>query len=162
MAYCSEGAPIIGKAALLIERMLGHLDRIDHWHFPTGTSYLAVGVLRKALQQLSLPQNLTVVDPGALYNRLFALQELIEHLERSSSDRISWPLVSYCDEMWHRFFPNGAANPKVFYTLTTQHNYSILAFTTRLGNLLDGLLPPDQIRRVLDGQCSAPQFGRTP
>jgi len=142
-----ETGAILAKSLSLIERTLADLDRIDHWHFPTTSSRLGVEMLRRALEQLSKPANLVPVDSPALYSRLFAVQELVEILERSSSDRISWPLVSYCDEIWRTFF--GDQQPKLFYTLTREHNYSILRFTEHLRGLLDGLLPAATVDSVI-------------
>ncbi|MEO8495012.1 MAG: hypothetical protein ABI614_08070 [Planctomycetota bacterium] len=79
------------------------------------------------------------MDPAVLYNRLFSFHELTELLERSSTDHISWPLVSYCDDIWNSFF--GSDGPKIFYSVTSVHNYSILPFSKLLTFYVRDLLP---------------------
>jgi hypothetical protein len=70
---------------------------------------------------------------------LFFLQELDALVARSSTDRISWPLVSYCDNLWRRFFKDGKT--KIFYSVTSEHNYSILPFSQCLSTGVRDLLP---------------------
>ncbi|HYG33783.1 MAG TPA: hypothetical protein VEC99_03305 [Clostridia bacterium] len=87
------------------------------------------------------------MSPEALYNALIQIQSLVEEVEESTSDRISWPLVSYCDHIWKQFFPAG--DDTIFYSLTTLHNYTISSFTNRLANRLYHVLPNSEVEAII-------------
>jgi hypothetical protein len=146
-----ESDAILSKSLSLIEKTIVRLRRVDQWEFPTGqASETARQLLVDALLQLREPANLTAIDSAVLYNRLFSLQELAAVVERSSTARISWPLVSYCDLFWKQLFPT--SSPKIFYALTPEHTYSILRFSTKLAKDLNGLLPQNKIDDLVRGR----------
>src|SRR3954469_10250913 len=146
-----ESDAILSKSLSLIEKTIVSLRRVDQWEFPTGqASETARQLLVDALLQLREPANLTAIDSAVLYNRLFSLQELAAVVERSSTARISWPLVSYCDLFWKQLFPT--SSPKIFYALTPEHTYSILRFSTKLAKDLNGLLPQNKIDDLVRGR----------
>jgi len=142
-----EPRAILGKSLALIEKTAAGLDHLDHWNFPTDSSDAARKLLLQTLQTLETPAKLVPMDPSVLYNRLFSIQALAELVARSSTHHISWPLVSYCDQIWHTLF--GDTGPKIFYSLTPEHNYSILRFSAMLGRHLNGLLPNADISALL-------------
>src|SRR4051794_35771845 len=119
-----EPRAILGKSLALIEKTAAGVDHLDHWNFPTDASESARKLLLETLKTLESPAKLAPMDPSVLYNRLFAIQALADLVARSSTNHISWPLVSYCDQIWHALF--GDSGPKIFYSLTPEHNYSIL------------------------------------
>jgi len=144
-----EPSAILSKSLVLAEKTTNRLHQIDQSHFPTDSSMIARQLLLKVLDALRDPPNFGPMDPSVLYNRLIALQELCDLVARSSVDSISWPLVGYCDAIWEGFF--GPGNPKIFYSVTPEHNYSIFGFSQYIANLLDGLLPPGEIQALIDG-----------
>lgn len=144
-----ESAATLAKSQGLIRKALSRLSQLDASGFPTGTTGDCVRLLREALERLNLSSNLVACDSAVLYNRLFAISELVDLLEQSSNNRISWPLVRYCDELWRLLF--GHSGPKIFYSLTPEHNYSIFEFTTRLNDLLVDLLTDAQRKALFSG-----------
>ena len=145
-----EPSAILSKSVSLIKKTINRLVQVDESQFPTLSSKEGRGLLLDALSALLDPPNLVPISPAVLYNRLFSLQELTETICQSSTDRISWPLVSYCDEMWRNLL--GTDGPGLFYSLTRAHNYTIFRFSERLRNYLRGLLPQSQIDRLLNGR----------
>jgi len=87
------------------------------------------------------------MDPSVLYNRLISIQSLIENVEGSTINHISWPLVSYCNDLWDSFF--GLSGPRIFYTLTHEHNYYISPFSSQLATLLSDILPSVDIDNII-------------
>ncbi len=144
-----ERNAILAKSLILIEKTTSALTQLDHWRFPTDSSEFARKLLVQAHERLRNPTNLVPVDPAVLYNRLFSLQELAELIERSSTDHISWPLVSYCDEIWRQFFDHEKI--KIFYSVTSEHNYSILRFSKLLSLYLRDVLPSAEISALTGG-----------
>src|SRR6266446_4286814 len=138
-----EPRAILAKSLALIEKTTASLGQLDHWNFPTDTSESARKMLLETLKTLAAPTKLAPMDPSVLYNRLFSMQTLSELVIRSSTHHISWPLVSYCDQIWDGLF--GRTGPKIFYSLTPEHNYSILRFSEMLALYLKGLLPSTDI-----------------
>lgn len=146
--FTDEPKAISSKCLSLIARTKSILNQLDQWDFPTPYTKNAVSLLLNVLEWLEKPSNLESIDPAVLYNRLFAMQNLIELVSDSSSDRISWPLVSYCDDIWQKLF--GDDGPKIFYSLTSEHNYLMSLFSTRLARDLNGLMPNSEIKRLTD------------
>src|SRR5437879_225125 len=99
-----EPSAILGKSLALIRKTAATVGELDHWNFPTPASETARDLLLATLNALSEPANLAPMDPSVLYNRLFSMQTLAELVERSSTHHISWPLVSYCDDIWRALF----------------------------------------------------------
>lgn len=144
-----EPKAILAKSLVLIQKAVTALTQLDHWRFPTDSSEDARTLLLKAHDCLRDPANLAPIDAAVLYNRLFCLQELLDLVERSSTAHISWPLVSYCDEFWRKFFGDGKT--KIFYSVTPEHNYCILPFTKRLSFNLRGVLSSKDIDALTGG-----------
>jgi len=144
-----EPRVILSKSVTMIERTIDRLDQVDELQFPTSSSTHARDLLLNSLKTLLEPANLEPMAPAVLYNKLFSLQELAETVCRSSTDRISWPLVSYCDDMWKGLFR--ADGPSLFYSLTSKHNYTIFRFSDRIKSCLDVLLPKSRVASLLDG-----------
>src|SRR5690349_16191399 len=145
-----EPAAIRSKSLSLVEKLSDSLRRIDQWQFPTATSEAARRLLLDALDLLGKREVLEPADPAVLYNRLFSLQDLVEILEHSATHRISCPLVSYFDAIWKRLF--GGSGPQIFYSLTPEHNYSIMGLSQMLASHLRGLLPRTTIDALLAGR----------
>ena len=145
-----EPNAILSKSLVLASKTINRLNQIDQYHFPTDSSNSARQLLIDALVELQKPDNVIPMDPAVLYNRLIALQELCDLVAQSSVDRISWPLVGYCDDIWKSFF--GANSPKIFYSVTPEHNYSIFGFSAHIANLLEDLLPPIKIQELITGK----------
>jgi len=91
-----QPAAVLSKSLSLIEKTQVRLRQLDRWQFPTSSSELGRDLFLDALVSVREPAHLGAMDPVVLYNRLFSLQELAGIIERSSTDRISWPLVRYC------------------------------------------------------------------
>ncbi len=145
-----ESKAILSKSFSLIEKTKEKLRQIDHSNFPTPSTQAGIDLLIDSLDLIEKSPNLVSIDPAVLYKTLFNIQNLVDILNDSSSDFISWPLVSYCDEIWHQFFGNNG--PKLFYSLTTEHNYIMLRFTSKLASLLEGLMPEDDINRFISNR----------
>ncbi|HUT11465.1 MAG TPA: hypothetical protein VMY42_13270 [Thermoguttaceae bacterium] len=145
-----QPAAVLSKSLSLIEKTDLRLHQLDRWQFPTSSSELGRELFLSALASVREPAHLGPMDPVVLYNRLFSLQELAGIIERSSTDRISWPLVRYCDEIWSNFF--GENGPKIFYALTPEYNYSILHFSKRLADILRDILPDSAIQALVSNR----------
>ncbi len=143
-----ETRAISSKCLSLIARTKKILNRIDESNFPTIYTKNAVNLLLEVLNWLENPSNLKSIDPAVLYNRLFAMQKFIEIVDDSSSDHISWPLVSYCDDIWQKLFPGDES--KIFYSLTSEHNYLMSPFSIGLARVLNGLMPYSEISKLID------------
>jgi hypothetical protein len=138
---------VLSKSVSMIERIIDRLDQADESQFPTTSSTHARDLLREALKILRDPAARAPVGPAVLYNQLLSLEELAESVCRSSTDRIFWPLVSYCDDIWTGLF--GSDGPGLFYSLTAQHNYRIFLFSDRVKKFLLGVLPRPRIAELL-------------
>ncbi len=57
-------------------------------------------------------------------------------------------MVSCCDQIWKQLFPKGEA--QIFYSVMTEHNYGIGSFSLRLKSLIEKVLPPTQISKILN------------
>ncbi|NQT39520.1 MAG: hypothetical protein HQ581_18635 [Planctomycetes bacterium] len=141
---------VLSKSLSSIKKTSLRLRQLDRWQFPTSSSELGRDLLLDALAKVSEPTHLGALDPVVLYKSLFSLRELAGIIERSSTDRISWPLVRYCDEIWGNFF--GQNGPKIFYALTPEYNYSILHFSKRLADVLRDILPNSAVRTLVNNR----------
>ena len=144
----NEAAAVLSKSLSLIEKTRGRVEQIDEDAFPTLSSCYARDVLNRALLALAQPESLKAMNSEVLYNRLVQLQDLVDDVEASSSDRISWPLVSYCDTIWEKLFEKEKITPKLFYTVTTEHNYKIVSFSNKLSLRISSLLSSAEIREI--------------
>ena len=144
-----ESLAVCSKSLVFARKLSATLQSLDHLDFPTEASQTASEVLIRALNELVAPANLTPMDPAVLYNRLHEVHRLVGIVEASSTDRISWPLVSYCDAIWKELF--GSNGPAVFYSVTPAYNYTLVPFTSWLSAYLKGLLPQQKIDSVVDG-----------
>jgi hypothetical protein len=88
-----------------------------------------------------------VMSAESLYSTLIRLQDLVTAVEASTSDNISWPLVSYCDHFWNLLFSK--KDVSIFYSVFKEHNFGISSFSARLRSLLDTLLPPAVIDKMI-------------
>lgn len=145
-----EPKAILSKSVLMLERMIDRLEQVDESQFPTTSSEEASDLLVGLLKALQEPANLAPMAPAVLYNKLFAMEALADKICRSSTDRISWPLVSYCDDIWNRLF--GMDGPSLFYSLTSVHNYTVFRFSDHIGSHLDGVLPKSRIEKLTQGR----------
>ncbi len=146
----SEFRAIRAKSRDLLHKIQTRLGQIDPDLFPTETSRSAHRLLAHAVQTLGRSEHLAWSDPAVLYNRLFTLNALVDQIEASNIDKIAWPIVSYCDELWTVFFPDVTA-PRIFYTITAEHNYFIVSFSQRIRKALSSLLPDREIDMLLKG-----------
>lgn len=142
-----EHRAVLAKSRALIDLTKSRVAQIDPDRFPTPSSRAAQDLLRRALDLLGRPERLAAVDPEVLYNKLVALQELVAVVE-ASGRRVSWPLVSYCDAIWHSIF--GDAGPQIFYAVAGEYNYSIRGFSDDLRDVLQDVLPGRDLA-TLDG-----------
>jgi hypothetical protein len=145
-----ESKAILFKSISLIEKTIDRLERVDELQFPTLSSTHARQLLLKALNAVRSPENLEPMAPAVLYKNLFPLQEVAEVVIRSSTDHISWPLVSYCDDIWNRIFKTNG--PSLFYSLTTVHNYRVFSFSNLVHKHLNGVLAEPQTKKLIDGR----------
>ena len=145
-----EPGAIKAKCFSIIEKQRAFLQKIDRWQFPSDRSEGARDLLLDAFGALARPSNLESVNPAVLYNRLFSLQQLVDTVDGSATDRISWPLVRYCDAIWSRLFGDEA--PTLFYSLMAEHNYSIFSYTDRLAFHLQSLLPLAEIDSLINNR----------
>jgi hypothetical protein len=142
-------ALILAKSAALIEKTKGRVAQIDSSNFPTGSSESARKLLIRTLDLLGKTATSPAVAPEALYNALIRFQELVQDVESSTSEHIAWPLVSYCDDLWLSLFP--AKEAQIVYTVTSEHNYSITSFSSRLKILLKPILTTVEIDGLVTG-----------
>ena len=138
---------ILSKSLALVDKTHKRVRRIDVAAFPTSASSNAKGMIERTLQMLGDPDRWSVMSAEALYRALINLQDFVDRVEASTSDRISWPFVSYCDQLWRRLFPNGTS--EIFYSVFAEHNYGIHSFSYELEQLLIPLLPPDDIKQAV-------------
>jgi len=141
---------ILSKSLSLIEKTKRSVAQIDTAVFPTASSEIARKLLSAALDSLGNRVFWEAMSPEALYNTLIHIQGLVAKVEASTSDHISWPLVSYCDHFWKLLLPTGEV--QIFYSVLAEHNYSIGSFTNSLRLLLENVLPPPEIDRILGGK----------
>jgi hypothetical protein len=138
-----ETKAILSKSLSLIEKTINRLKQLDERHFPTDSSISARDLLIDALEKLRDSENLAPMSHEVLYQRVLSFQELVVILEKSSVENIPWPLVGYCDEIWLECFTD--KGPKIFYSVTAKHNYSIHNFTKKVEGLLRDILPPSKL-----------------
>jgi len=141
---------VLSKSLALVEKTKRRVAQIDTAAFPTSSSDIARGLLLAAIESLGNKAFWQAMNPEALYHALIQIQNLVEAVETSTSDHISWPLVSYCDHFWKLLFPKGDVH--IFYSVFAEHNYGISSFTQRLRLLLENVLPPAEIDRILGRQ----------
>lgn len=149
MVVDNETRAIWAKSIALLEKTRRNVTQIDSSKFPTKSSEDARRILGIALEHLAKPENVAVVSPEVLYHQLISIQGLVDSLEASVNDRISWPLVSYCDEIRKRFFDD--AQVRIFYSLTREHNYSITPYSSVLRSSLKDLLTKTQLDSIFSG-----------
>lgn len=142
-----EFSLIFSKSLALIEKTRRRVTQIDSANFPTSSSGEAIELLLISLESLGNKTLWPSISPEALYSTLISIQELVGEVEASTSDHISWPLVSYCDQIWKALFPKGDA--RIFYSLTSAHNYTISSFTHRLAGRLHHVLPKSEVEKIL-------------
>lgn len=147
-AITPEEGAVLSKSLALIAKTRTKLERFDPSTFPTSSTKDALDLLSHGLRLVSDPALMGPMDPLVLYNRLIKLQRLVEDVEESNCDGISWPLVSHCDDIWRKVF--GSTGPKIFYSVTREHNYSITSFSLQLRSFLQPLLPPSALKTLDD------------
>jgi hypothetical protein len=143
-------ALVLAKCLALIQKTKNRVAQIDGAEFPTPSSEKARTLLLKTLDALANKSLWIAMNPEALYSTLIHLQRLVEQIEASNSAHISWPLVSYCDQIWNQFFTNGEA--QIFYSVMTEHNYGIGSYSHHLRRLIEKVLPPSEIEQILNGK----------
>jgi hypothetical protein len=143
-------ALILAKSFALIEKTKLRVNQIDSALFPTDSSEGAKKLLDGILKVLSNNARSPSVSPEALYNTLIRLQRFVEEVEASTSEHVSWPLVSYCHQLWRSMFPNESAH--IFFSVTKEHNYIISRFSGGLRELLKPIISKPEIDNLL-GAC---------
>lgn len=138
---------ILAKSLALIEKTKQRVAQIDSSGFPTQTSIVARRLLGDTLDLIGNNATSPAVSPEALYNALIRLQTLVEAVQASSSEHVSWPLVSSCDHVWTALFPAG--DTQIFYSVTSEHNYTISSFSHRLRVLLRPILLRSEVDALL-------------
>lgn len=146
----TEEALVRAKCVALIEKTKHRLAQIDSASFPTNASAAARHLLSSALEVLANVAASPAVSPEALYNGLIRFQDLVRDVEASSSEHVSWPMVSYCDHIWMALFP--AADRQIFYSVTNEHNYTISSFSYSLELLLTPILQEAERKALLGTQ----------
>lgn len=145
-----ESKAILFKSISLIERVIDRLERVDESQFPTLSSTHARKLFVDVLKDIRKPANLEPVVPAVLHRNLLPLQDLADTICRSSTDYISCPLVSYCDDIWRQIFNSNG--PDLFYSLTTEYNYSIRSFSKHICRHLIGVLAEPQTKGLINGR----------
>jgi hypothetical protein len=143
-----ESIAISSKCYILSGKTIERLEQINPFEFPTEASQLAREILLNVLRQLHDPQRVVAASPAVLYKCLLDMQDLVSVLELSSVNKIFWPLVGYCDQLWKGFF--GEGSPRIFYSVTSKHNYSIFDFSGKVALLLNGVLPKKEISTLME------------
>lgn len=138
-----EQKAIFSKSLALINKTYDQIEHIDQIQFPTEGTSLARKQLLEILDKIREPTVLRSVDPDVLYKALLSVQSLVELVKHSSVSQISWPFVQFCDKIWHSFFPSEES--VIFYSVTAEHNYCISEFSKRLGEIMEGILPQNEI-----------------
>ena len=138
---------VLSKSLALLEKTRRRVEQIDTAAFPTESSGRPRELLLASLKSLADEAHWKAMSAESLYNTLIRLQDLVAEVEASTSDDISWPLVSYCDHFWNLLFPKKDA--LIFYSVFKQHNFCISSFSAKLRSLLDTLLPPVEINNIL-------------
>ncbi|HWX20146.1 MAG TPA: hypothetical protein VN578_09615 [Candidatus Binatia bacterium] len=141
---------VFSKSLALVQKTKKRVVQVDGGEFPTPSSEQARTLLLAALTALGNPAFWPPMNPEALYSSLIQIQTLVEEIEASNNAHIAWPLVSCCDHIWKQFFPSGEA--QIFYSVMTEHNYGIGSFSFRLKRLIEKVLPPSEVEKILKGQ----------
>ena len=147
MPFDTDGL-ILSKSLALVEKTRWRVSQIDTAGFPTVSTEIPRNLLLTTLDSMGNQSFWSAMNPEAFYSALIQIQDLVEKVEASTSDHISWPLVSYCDHFWKLLFPANEA--KIFYSVFAEHNYGIGSFTESLRLILDPVLPPSEIDRIID------------
>lgn len=148
MLSSTEKTAIFSKSLALIEKTLARVEQIDKTLFPTRTTEDVQQLLVDLLNALRDPVFLKAMEPQTLFNILTNMQKLVEDIEASTIDNISWPLVSYCDDIWNEFFGN--TKFRIFYSVTRENIYGIYPFWLRLLKLLRKVLPIDKLFKIIN------------
>jgi len=138
-----HASAILGKSLLLHEKLRERVKRVNSEQFPTKASSHAQEMLAHALELLSEAPAAYAPSPSVFHRQVFALHELVHLLESSSCDLISWPVVSYCDDMWKKLF--GGEKRHVFFAHTAQHNYGLFRFSRAMYRHTENVLPSSKI-----------------
>lgn len=135
------------KASSLFSKAVELLEQIDRDSFPSDTSEDIRILLIQVLDKLRDSGVVAPADPILLYQKALGLQSFVSLLSNSSVEHISWPLVGHCDQMWEMFFGN--VGPRIFYSTTQAHNYTIFSFSGHLRSFLEGVIPKIEIDALL-------------
>lgn len=145
-----EEKPLKAKVLSLIEKTRNRLNQLDQKKFPSHTTEdarrLVVGILD------TLSESRSFEPPILFYRVLLDMQSFVDNIESSTIDHISWPIVSYCDEIWKSIFKTN--DQKIFYSLTRDHNYYLSPFSDRLKNVLSvsSVISSSQINEIFSGK----------
>lgn len=142
-----ENAALLSKSLSLVEKTIANLEQVDTETFPSKASNIARQIVLDSLATLRKPEYFRPICPHSLFRNLLKIQSLVQDIESSHIEKVSWPIVSYCDEIWSSVF--GTDGPVIFYSTTNTHNYSIFPFSERLIAYLHDLLPKAEINRVV-------------
>jgi len=145
-----EDRPLTIKVLSLIEKTKSRLNQLDHKKFPSEITEKARKLLLNILDKFSNPNTL---NPSILsYQFLLELQSFVDDIESSTIDHISWPIISYCDEIWNSIFND--KDRMIFYSLTRDHNYYLYRFSNELIKHLNvsPLISSPQINELLENK----------
>jgi hypothetical protein len=142
-----QSKAVLSKSLSLIQKSINQLKQLDGSSFPSDSSEVARQMLLDVFHALQDPSNFIPMDCDVLHKQVMELQKCIEILKQSSAESISWPFVGYCDEIWAKFFHGDW--PKLFYSVTSDHNYSIFNFSNRVFSLVQDLLTKEKIADLM-------------
>lgn len=139
---------VFAKSLLLLNKMRRRLRQLDDNQFPTETSSEVKRMLLKSLDALQEEPKRLGASADSLYKQALEFQDLVDLLERSSSEFVSCPTVSFCNKMWGSLFPQDGRG--VFFSYDRRHNYGICSFSRDLRERLKAVLPTPAIDRIVD------------
>jgi hypothetical protein len=124
------------KSGELLLRLRETLEKIDSSSWPTPGSETARKFMLEVIATLEAPKVRAAASPSVYLQVARNLDPFVEAIARSSTRRISWPLVTYCNKIWTASLPSAQATP--FYTVLDEYNYELEFFSE---GVLDEILP---------------------
>lgn len=143
----SSLVPLRAKSLALVEKTRYRVTQLDPNKFPTESCNIVRDLLLEVLNSLGKKANWKATEPVVFFRALLKLQTLVEHLESSSCDHVSWPIVNYCDHFWKLLFPDG--KHQIFYSVFPEHNFGIISTNLQLEQILGDILGQTEIRKII-------------
>lgn len=149
----ADSALILSKCEDLAAQLVVRLARIDHRTFPSPATSAAADILSTLLQRLQETIPTYKSNFAVLYTQLARTAKLVSEIEESAASWIPLPLVANCDSSWKNLFRSveESVRPRVFYTVTEHHNFSLEDFNAELGHLFEPLLTAEEIDKSFLG-----------